>query len=269
METGTVQIPLITKFKKSVIPVIKSTRFLSPRIKKRDATFHNKIILTSPTKPDSSYQTISHRKEISCFSPSAKIIIPNFHQAKHSNHSSLVIKGFAANTTQGLIRPYNEDRVAITLNLKKGDYAKNVIYWPNVSIFSIFDGHGGNGCADYLKNALPNFIAKSKYLLDNTKEAIEAGFLQAETYFAILADSKNKYDFSGSCALTIIIIGNILSRDNICYIANVGDSRAILSSHKGEKYMQLTTDHKPNNERERIRILGNGGRIYQCVNKQE
>ena len=33
--------------------------------------------------------------------------------------------------------------------------------------------------------------------------------------------------------------------DEMCYIANVGDSRAILSSENGQKVFALSHDHKP------------------------
>ncbi len=46
------------------------------------------------------------------------------------------------------------------------------------------------------------------------------------------------------------------------YIANLGDSRAILSSNNGNKITALSTDHKPNNADEEKRILSNGGKIY-------
>ena len=47
------------------------------------------------------------------------------------------------------------------------------------------------------------------------------------------------------------------------YIANVGDSRAILSANKGKQIYQLTNDHKPNNKIERKRIKSNGGVVYK------
>jgi protein phosphatase 2C family protein 2/3 len=66
------------------------------------------------------------------------------------------IKSYAANTNQGIIRDYNEDRVSIILNIlkprnKSGD-------WPQVCFFGVFDGHGGAACADYLRDNLHNFV---------------------------------------------------------------------------------------------------------------
>lgn len=51
--------------------------------------------------------------------------------------------------------------------------------------------------------------------------------------------------------------------DETCYVANVGDSRAIMSVDGGEKIYNLSTDHKPTEEVEMKRICTNGGRIYQ------
>lgn len=51
--------------------------------------------------------------------------------------------------------------------------------------------------------------------------------------------------------------------DKNVYIANVGDSRAIMSADFGDKVYILTTDHKPTDENEIKRIVENGGKIYQ------
>ena len=32
---------------------------------------------------------------------------------------------------------------------------------------------------------------------------------------------------------------------DICYVGNVGDSRAIMSVNGGKNYVQISTDHKP------------------------
>ena len=55
-------------------------------------------------------------------------------------------------------------------------------------------------------------------------------------------------DKSGSCALVTVIA------DNIVYIANIGDSRALISSYYGREVTQITEDHKPQMKREKKRI---------------
>lgn len=49
---------------------------------------------------------------------------------------------------------------------------------------------------------------------------------------------------SGSCALTVLIVGDF------CYVANVGDSRAVMSMNGGKDVQALTKDHKPAEESE-------------------
>ena len=45
-------------------------------------------------------------------------------------------------------------------------------------------------------------------------------------------------------------------------MANVGDSRAIMSADQGKKLFLLSRDHRPNEENETNRIVGNGGSVY-------
>lgn len=49
---------------------------------------------------------------------------------------------------------------------------------------------------------------------------------------------------------------------DICYIINVGDSRAVMSA-EGGKTVELTKDHKPTDDDETERITKGGGKIYQ------
>ena len=49
-------------------------------------------------------------------------------------------------------------------------------------------------------------------------------------------------------------------------MANVGDSRAVLSGDSGKRVFALSRDHKPGDEHERQRITEGGGKIYRYVN---
>lgn len=87
------------------------------------------------------------------------------------------------------------------------------------------------------------------------------GFREAERLFLEFAESQEKeagdIDRSGSCAVVVLVI------DDMCYCANTGDSRAIMSANGGEKLFLLSNDHKPTDDVEMKRIIDNGGRIYQ------
>lgn len=93
----------------------------------------------------------------------------------------------------------------------------------------------------------------------NPKEAIINGFAKAEKAFIdkiYNPVTKELIDKSGSCAIVVLIV------QDICYVANVGDSRATLSSESGQKVYPLSLDHKPGDENEIIRIRKAGGEIY-------
>ena len=182
-----------------------------------------------------------------------------YEDTKHANKSNPPLYSYAANTYQGIIRNYNEDRVSIILNISKP--SGYVGHWPKCSIFGVFDGHGGNICADFLRDNLHSYIIKDQAFPHNPDLAIKRGFTLAERDFLYKVAFNKKTneinDKSGSCALLTLII------ENTCYVANVGDSRAILSKFNGREVHPITKDHKPNDEDESKRIIANGGKIYQ------
>lgn len=181
-----------------------------------------------------------------------------YDNSKHSNKATGYIEAYAANTFQGIIRNYNEDRVSIILNIAKpSNYKGN---WPKCSFFGIYDGHGGSMCADFLRDHLHTYVIKDLNFPSNPKEAIKKGFDLAERDFInnySMTKNQDLLDKSGSCAVVAIII------NDKCYIANVGDSRAVLSTHGGLNTVSLTYDHKPNEEGESKRIHDKGGKVYQ------
>ena len=76
-----------------------------------------------------------------------------YYPAKFASKKNGVVVTYAANTHQGMVRNYNEDRVSIILNIIKPKF-KQIDYWPRCSFFAIYDGHGGAACADYLRDQL-------------------------------------------------------------------------------------------------------------------
>ncbi len=62
---------------------------------------------------------------------------------------------------------------------------------------------------------------------------------------------------SGSCAVIALLV------NDECFIGNVGDSRAVMSSQGGKLVVPLSIDHRPSNPGEFQRIVNNGGKIYK------
>ena len=50
----------------------------------------------------------------------------------------------------------------------------------------------------------------------------------------------------------------------MCHVANVGDSRCIMSGNYGKRIYPLSTDHKPEDKSEFKRIRLAGGKVYRA-----
>ena len=183
----------------------------------------------------------------------------NFPNCKIASKDFGIIKSYAANTSQGIIRDYNEDRVSIVINLSKPQNLNNEINWPKICYFGVFDGHAGNKCAEFLRDNLLSFIINNDHFPKDINNAIKTGYLNAEKIFLETTMNENELlDKSGSCALILLTINSKI------YIANVGDSRCLISMNYGKIMKDVTRDHKPNYPYEKNRIIKNGGYIYQC-----
>ena len=167
------------------------------------------------------------------------------------------LKSFSYNTFQGLFKDYNEDRVSVCSLVKKPSSTK-MKTWPKISYFGIFDGHGGEECSEFLKNNYMNYLVENANFPFDIKLSMIESFQKIEEDFFKLKckDNLDDSDKSGSCALVSVIF------DNKVYIANIGDSRAIMSIGGGTKVRQLTADQKPDNAKEFERALKNGSKIY-------
>ncbi len=134
-----------------------------------------------------------------------------------------------------------------------------------VSIFGVFDGHGGKGAAQYLKSHFAttfarsfSHIAKDADLLhfsseDKRRNWIMTNALQ-HTFASLQEDWKNMFrmDPSGSTASVALIFENKL------YVANIGDSKVVLSDNGHTRPM--TDDQSPKGRYKR-RVEKRGGTI--------
>ncbi|MCH89039.1 putative protein phosphatase 2C 10-like, partial [Trifolium medium] len=115
-----------------------------------------------------------------------------------------------------------------------------------LGLFAIFDGHLGDTVPAYLqKHLFSNILKEENFWTDPNSSIIEA---YEATDHEILSHSPD-LGRGGSTAVTAILINN-----QKLWIANVGDSRAVLS-RKGVA-IQMSIDHEPNTER---RIIENKG----------
>ena len=180
-------------------------------------------------------------------------------QAEYSHKPFYNIAGYAFNSYNGKVRSYNEDRTKTIVDYHKSIMVNGKKISPHISYFGVFDGHGGKGCSDFLRDNLHNYLFNSKYFPAYPFQAVKEAFILAEQEFL-----KKAYDYqrntlidkSGSCALIMLIINDIL------YAINLGDCRALFSTDAGRNLLQITRDHKPNDPIEKRRIERAGAKVY-------
>jgi serine/threonine protein phosphatase PrpC len=165
---------------------------------------------------------------------------------------------------------------------------------------AVFDGHGGGGVSQYLKNHLYDSVCnhvqikhweENDTLLNRPSPDIDSttrdpaymsdSDAAIPSVFSYAAALKNAFcemeqnvlendtlQFQGSTAVAVLIHekhdGNTNTesckrRHRTLLSANVGDSRAVLS--RNGRAVDLTRDHKPNDDQEKSRILSMGETI--------
>ena len=184
--------------------------------------------------------------------------LPPFDNAKAVIKDYGPIRAFVVNTHKGIVRKGNEDRVSIMLNthnkFKKINPEKSTI--KSCSIFSVFDGHGGVGCSNFLKEQYHKSLLKDLDIEGDIRESIKPICNRLDQEFLRIA-MKNGDNFAGSTANTVIVL------DRKLVILNTGDTRSVISKENGKEVIEASLDHKPDKESEFIRILNNGGELYR------
>ena len=188
----------------------------------------------------------------------AKLEYKNYPVVEFSQKPFLNISGYAYNSYHGTRKSYNEDMIKVRYNLEKNYVdTNNKNYKAFISYFAVFDGHGGDGCCKFLKEYLDEYLFNLQFFPINVVESIREAFSTVEEQFRKKAIQNGVlFDKSGSCAVIALIINNVL------YIINLGDSRALYSRDGGKQLYQITRDHKPNDPKEKVRIEKAGGKVY-------
>ena len=159
-----------------------------------------------------------------------------------------IFKAFSAITYKNFKR-VNEDKLRISINT---DINCDL---PSVNFFAIYDGHRGDFTSKYLKDNYHSLLLSDPNVFNDTKKAILSTFHKIET------EMISKEEKSGSCALILVNVSNKL------FIANIGDSRCVISDEHSDEIAQLSIDHKPSSEAEKERIVKNGGKIKVAGNQ--
>ncbi|KAL3733152.1 hypothetical protein ACJRO7_022644 [Eucalyptus globulus] len=115
-----------------------------------------------------------------------------------------------------------------------------------LGLFAIYDGHLGDKVPAYLQKHLFSNILKEEEFWVNPNRSISKAYERTDQ--AILSNSSG-LGRGGSTAVTVILING-----QQLLVANVGDSRAVLS--RGGRALQMSIDHEPSTERGSIEHRG-------------
>jgi serine/threonine protein phosphatase PrpC len=140
-------------------------------------------------------------------------------------------------------RPYMEDLHVILHSL---DNVKDV------SLFAaIFDGHSGKRAALHAREKLPVCLSSHLSQGIDPVTALHKAFQETDSEFIEQARRESMND--GCTAIALLIHKNNL------YVANAGDSRALLV--RKDNVVPMSRDHKPNLDSEKSRIVAAGGMV--------
>ncbi|WOL15170.1 hypothetical protein Cni_G23951 [Canna indica] len=115
-----------------------------------------------------------------------------------------------------------------------------------LGLFAIYDGHLGHDVANYLRSHLFDNILKEPEFFSDVETAIRKAYERTDSK---ILEEAAELGRGGSTAVTAILING----DKLV-VANIGDSRAVLSENG--KANQLSVDHEPNMERHLIEEKG-------------
>lgn len=156
------------------------------------------------------------------------------------------------------IQPFNpKDPLPVNVLVRaiqgKRDYMEDtycVHELPGISYYAVFDGHGGDKVSKRLQEQFFKHLIQELRNLPNihdvqsVKQTLKQAFVKFDHYLYLESDN----ELIGSTGIVLLKIGNKV------YIANLGDSRAVVFSPNG--FYLETFDHKPDKEIDRIARAG-------------
>ncbi|GKV39100.1 hypothetical protein SLEP1_g46915 [Rubroshorea leprosula] len=130
---------------------------------------------------------------------------------------------------------------------------------PNIHFFGVFDGHGqfGTECSNFAKDRLVEILANDPTLADDPVQAYNSACMTTNLE---LHDSEIDDSMSGTTAITVLVIGDTL------YVANVGDSRAVIAVKDEDRILakDLSHDQTPFRKDECERVKECGARVLSA-----
>ena len=141
------------------------------------------------------------------------------------------------------------------------------------SLFAVFDGHNGPEVALFLAQNFAEYLEKcGPYRRGHIQRGLQETFMELDS--ALLkskCNSEKLLKYHRMCTVNHPVVAEsvalltgstgvvLLVKNDIYYVANVGDSRCLLA--RDGRAIQLSVDHKPTVPEERARIEKAGGKV--------
>ncbi|XP_025191459.1 probable protein phosphatase CG10417 isoform X2 [Melanaphis sacchari] len=152
----------------------------------------------------------------------------------------------------------------------------------DMSLFGVFDGHGGAEVAQYAVEMLPSLIKNELFEKGDYEKALVKAFMDFDDSLIEipvlkrlrtlrLKNGKTEETDNGDIDEKKLVETELAGKDSGCtavvallvknklYVANAGDSRCVVSIDG--KAHAMSKDHKPKDKSELKRILAAGGRV--------
>lgn len=177
--------------------------------------------------------------------------------------------GYAETINAGKSRQ-NEDQACVREGRINVVQAGRITHIP-YTLFAVFDGHAGSGCAvaasndlwqviqAKLENVGPQLLAGGSTTTDTlwpstrsiSTESLVIGALEAAFWETdqVIGEEKKVYNMTGGC--TVLVALFILGK---LYVANAGDSRSVLC--RMSRAYPMSYDFTPVTERQRLQTIG-------------
>ncbi|KAJ9141078.1 hypothetical protein P3X46_031655 [Hevea brasiliensis] len=148
-------------------------------------------------------------------------------------------------------RSYVEDTHICISDLAK-KFGCNLLMEEPISFYGVFDGHGGERAAQFVRDHLPRVIVEDADFPLELEKVVTRSLIKTDAALAETCSLMSALS-SGTTALTPVIFGRSL------LVANAGDFRTVLS--KRGRAIEMSKDHKPCCGKERARIESPGGHV--------
>jgi protein phosphatase 1L len=155
-------------------------------------------------------------------------------------------------------RAHMEDRYCIVEDMRD---LKETLKGETWSFFGVYDGHGGDVTSSLLAERLHKDVADQSTFPEDIPAAMEAGLQVTDKAFS----ETHPNLWNDGSTVVFAVMTSFLGAPQSFWVANSGDSRAILVKHDGTTYKgkALSEDHKPNRPDEKERIEKAGGFVKE------